>query len=428
MSAHFLLTTFGSLGDLHPYIAVGLGLRERGHAVTIATSELYRQKVEGEGLGFRPFRPDAACFFENPEMIRKAFHPRSGSEFIFRRVLLPAVEESYEDLLIAARDADLIVGHGAAFATPTVAEVLRKRWISVALQPMVLLSVYDPPLISGLPLGERLMELGPGFWRPSLRLVRVMARNWAKPLTRLRRRLGLAELRNPVIDDMFSPYGTLAWFSKVLAAPQRDWPAGVEITGFPFYDTLAPGQGMDGDLVRFLDAGPAPVVFTLGSSAVMDAGSFYRESAEAVRRMGIRAVLLIGRDARNRPDGKLPENVFVSEYAPYSQLLPRAAATVHQGGVGTTAQALRSGRPMIVVPWSHDQPDNAMRVRRLGSGRMIPRAKYRAARIESELRELLGRPDYGHRATETAGVIHAEEGIRAACDGMERALNSKPRW
>ena len=345
MGARILLTTFGSLGDLHPYIAVGLGLRERGHAVTIATSEIYRQKVEGEGLGFRPFRPDVSRFLEDPEMMRKAFHPRSGSEFIFRRVLLPAIEDSYEDLLAAARDADLIVGHPASFATPTVAEVLRKRWISVALQPMLFTSAYDPPLISGLPSGERLLKLGPGFWRPFLRVVRTVARNWAKPLTRLRRKLGLPELRNPVMNDMFSPYGTQAWFSRVFAEPQRDWPANVEITGFPFYDKLDPGHGMDEALAEFLAVGPAPVVFTLGSSAVMDAGSFYRESLEAVKRMEIRAVLLTGRDPRNRPESPVPENVLVCEYAPYSELLPRAAATVHQGGVGTTAQALAWGVP-----------------------------------------------------------------------------------
>lgn len=426
MGARILLTTFGSLGDLHPYIAVGLGLRERGHMVTIATSEIYRQKVEGEGLGFQPFRPDVSCFLKEPEMMRKAFHPRSGSEFIFRRVLLPAIEESYEDLLGAARDADLIVGHGASFATPTVAEVLRKRWISVALQPVVFLSAYDPPLISGLPFGERLVELGPGFWRLFLRVVRAVARNWAKPLIRLRRKLGLPEPRNPVMDDMFSPYGTQAWFSRVFGEPQRDWPADVEITGFPFYDKLDPGLGIDEALAQFLAAGPAPVVFTLGSSAVMDAGSFYRESLEAVKRMGIRAVLLTGRDPRNRPEGAVPENVLVCEYAPYSELLPRAAATVHQGGVGTTAQALRAGRPMIVVPWSHDQPDNAMRVKRLGCGRMVPRTKYGAARIEAELRELLGQPGYAGRAEEMARRICAEDGVRAACDGLERVLCLKP--
>src|ERR1019366_84847 len=121
---------------------------------------------------------------------------------------------------------------------------------------------------------------------------------------------------------------------------------------------------------------PPPVVFTLGSSAVFDAGKFFAESLAAVSATGQRAVLLIGRDPRNVPTTAVPSTVLIAQYAPYSELLPRAAATIHQGGVGTTAQALRSGKPMIVVPWSHDQPDNAMRVRKLGVAPVIPRSKY----------------------------------------------------
>ncbi len=374
----------------------------------------------GEGLEFRPFRPDVAHFLDNPESMRRAFHPRTGTEYLFRRVLLPVVEQSYQDILAAAKDVDLIVGHGASFATPVVAEVLQKRWISVALQPSIFLSALDPPVISGLPFGDSLAKLGPRFWRPFLGFAHTVARGWAAPLRELRKKLGLREAG--LFEQMFSAYGTQAWFSKAFGAPQADWPVNVEITGFPFYDQLERGQEMSAELRAFLDAGPAPVVFTLGSSAVMDAGSFYRESVVAVERMGIRAVLLIGRDLRNRPTAPLPSNILAAEYAPYSELLPRAAAVVHQGGVGTTAQALRAGRPMIVVPWSHDQPDNAMRVVRLGCGRTIGRSRYRADRVAKELRALRGNLDYAGRTEEIAARMATEDGVAAACDGLEKAL------
>ncbi len=422
LGSHFVLTTFGSLGDLHPYIAVGIGLRGRGHRVTIATSEVYRSKVEGEGLGFRPLRPDAGQLLADPDLFRKAFHPRTGSEFIFKRLLMPVVEQSYHDTLEAIRDADLVVGHPATFATPTAAQTLGKRWISVALQPVIFLSATDPPAISGVPLLQACLSLGPWFWGPFLQIARSVGRGWGAPLNELRRKSGFRELRDPCFDDMFSPFGTQCWFSKVLAKPQEDWPAKTTITGFPFYDRLEPGQEMDAGLAQFLDSGAPPVVFTLGSSAVMDAGSFYRESVAAVRRLGIRAVLLVGRDPRNRPAEELPDSIFVAEYAPYSALLPRAAATVHQGGVGTTAQALQAGRPMIVVPWAHDQPDNALRVARLGSGRVIARGSYRARRVERELGELLSKPQYALAARAAAEVMRAEDGVAAACDGLEQAL------
>jgi rhamnosyltransferase subunit B len=418
-SRHFLLTTLGSLGDLHPYIAVGLGLRERGHAVTIATSEVYRPKVEGEGLRFHPLRPDLGPLIDNPEVLRQVVHPRQGTEYVFRKLILPWIEQSFEDTREAARDADLIVGHPISFATPTVAEYLKKPWASIALQPSIFLSMYDPPAISGAPFLTSLFSLGPGFTRLFFRFAKSIMRRWGAPVNALRSRLGLREFSNPLLDDMFSPHGTQAWFSKAFARPQSDWPARTAITGFPFYDKLEPGQGLSPDLARFLDAGSAPVVFTLGSSAVFAAGEFYSESLAATRKAGCRAVLLIGRDARNMPATPIPDTVFVAEYAPYSELLSRAAATVHQGGVGTTAQALRAGKPMIVVPWSHDQPDNGMRIQRLGVGRVIPRGRYRADRVARELKLVLGGPAYAASARAAACKMKREDGVAAACAGLE---------
>jgi UDP:flavonoid glycosyltransferase YjiC (YdhE family) len=421
ISRRFLFTTLGSLGDLHPYIAVGIGLRDRGHAVAIATSEVYRAKIAGEGLGFAPIRPDLGHLLENPEAIAELVHPRRGTEYVFRKLILPWIEESFEDTVEAARDADLIGGHPIAFATPAVAEYLKKPWISIVLQPSIFLSSYDPPALPGAGFLGPLMRRSRAFSRAFFALARGVMRRWGSRVNILRARLGLTAVRDPLLDGMFSPFGTHAWFSKLLAGPQADWPTRTTVTGFPFYDKLEPGLGISGDLKRFLDSGAPPIVFTLGSSAVFDAGVFYRESLEAVARTGHRAVLLIGRDPRNKPAISLPESVFVAEYAPYSALLPLAAATVHQGGVGTTAQALRAGRPMVVVPWSHDQPDNAMRVERLGMARVIPRRQYRARRLVAELEVLLRGDQYAGAARRASELITAEDGVNVACTALEAA-------
>src|SRR5262245_27952102 len=145
-----------------------------------------------------------------------------------------------------------------------------------------------------------------------------------------------------------SPALVLALFSKLLADKQPDWPPQTVITGFPFYDRDGEG-GMSPELSNFLDTGPPPVVFTLDSSAVVDAGPFYEHSVAAAKLLGRRAVLLVGKDPRNRP-AALPAGIVAFAYAPYSELCPRAAAVVHEGGIGTTAQAMRSGRPMLVMP------------------------------------------------------------------------------
>jgi UDP:flavonoid glycosyltransferase YjiC (YdhE family) len=421
--AHFALTTFGSLGDLHPYIAVGLGLRDRGHRVTIATSEVYRSKVEGEGLGFHPVRPNLAELRGDAEFLARALHPRKGTEYIFRHLMVPWIEHSYSDLKEIAVEADLLVGHPIAFATPIVAEQLRKPWISVVLQPIAMLSAFDAPSVSGAPFLEWFRGFGPGFWRQFGRAARAVLRSWSRPVNELRKRAGLPAVANPLLDGMFSPFGTQAWFSEVLAQPQPDWPPKTLITGFSFYDRLAPGEGLSAELRSFLDAGPPPVVFTLGSSAVFDAaaGDFFEESLSAVRRLGCRAVLLIGDDANYRPSRELP-GVLAAPYAPYSELFPRAAAVVQSGGVGTTAQTLRAGVPMCMVPWSHDQPDNARRCANLGVARVVPRGKYRASRVAAEIERLLTDASFHDAAARVAAVIAREDGVARACDGLESAV------
>jgi UDP:flavonoid glycosyltransferase YjiC (YdhE family) len=174
------------------------------------------------------------------------------------------------------------------------------------------------------------------------------------------------------------------------------------------------------ELAAFLDAGPAPLVFTLGSAAVMHAGDFYEQSAQAAESLGQRAVLLIGSDDRNLPKRKLPETICVARYAPYSQIFPRASVIIHQAGIGTTAQALRAGRPMLVMPYSHDQPDNARRVRKLGVAEVLGRTKYNAKPAAQLISKLLSDSAYVSRASAAAAKIIAENGAVAACDALEQ--------
>jgi len=163
------------------------------------------------------------------------------------------------------------------------------------------------------------------------------------------------------------------------------------------------------------------VVFTLGSAAVLAAGDFYEQSAKAAKKLGVRAVLLIGTDARNRPQETLPDSICVAEYAPYSKLFGRVALVVHQGGVGTTAQCLRAGRPMLIMPYSHDQPDNARRMKRMGVARVIQRASYKPWRVARRVRAMLAEPEFEARARSVAEEVARENGVKTACDALERA-------
>jgi UDP:flavonoid glycosyltransferase YjiC (YdhE family) len=209
-------------------------------------------------------------------------------------------------------------------------------------------------------------------------------------------------------------------FSNLLADKQPDWPRQTVITGFPTYDQDGQG-GLPPVLARFLDNGPPPIVFTLGVSAAMVAGPFYENSIAAARRLGRRAVLILGKNPRNLP-ASLPDGVVACDYAPFSELFPRAAVLVHPGGIGTTGLAMRSGRPMLVVPFAHDQPDNAERVARLGIARTLPHHRYTPARAAAELRHLLDTPAYSQRALEVGERMRREDGVQAACDALETLL------
>ena len=419
-----IITTFGSFGDLHPYIPIALELKGRGYHPVIATLPLYREKLEPLGVGFHPVRPDLPHPEQSEEIIAKAMDAKTGTEFIFKTLIMPHLRDSYEDLRKAANGASLLITHPITFAGPIVAQELNLPWASSVLAPASFFSAYDPPVTPIQPGLIKLLRLHPVIPRIFMALVRKSTASWVEPVYRLRNELGLPPAGHPIFEGQHSPALVLALFSRVLADPQPDWPPQTRITGFPFYDRKdesSDGSKMPTDLLRFLESGPPPIVFTLGSSAVWVAGDFFRESIAAALSLKRRAVLLIG-DVRNLRREPLPEGIVAFDYAPYGELLPRACAIVHQGGIGTTAQALRAGKPMLVVPYSHDQPDNGARVERLGVGRVLPRQRYTAARAASELGELLSNLEYTQKAAEIGRRVRSEDGARTASDAIEELL------
>lgn len=429
--AHIVLNTFGSLGDLHPYLALALGLKARGHHPVLATSAVYRRKVEAEGIGFAPVRPDVGDLLNRPEFVKKLWHPRRGTEYLIRDYLIPQVREGFEDLREACHGADLLLTHVAAYAGPIVGEHLQIPWLSIALQPATFFSASDPMVIPAAPWLRRLYPFGPSVFRFLMRIADWRIRKWIGPIQKLRQEIGLpAASRNPVMKGTFSPFGSLALFSKYFAKPQADWPPHTTQTGFVFYDQLGEGMPGVGDnknqskeaLSDFLNSGPPPVLFTLGSSAVMQAGRFFSESMSAAQELNVRAIMLVGNFDREQLPSATPPSIFVTDYLPYSEIMPKMAAIVHQGGIGTTAQGLRAGRPTLVVPWAHDQPDNAERLRKLGVSRTIPRQRYRGRRVAKELNHLLSNKGYAERAQQIATNIAKENGLACACDAIEAML------
>jgi rhamnosyltransferase subunit B len=419
LAKRIVITSFGSYGDVYPYIGLARGLRAAGHLPVLAMPAFYREMAEREGLEFRAVRPDVDP--SNREVVRRIMDARTGTEYIVREIIIRSLAATYEDLVAAADGADLIVSHPITFAAPIVAERMQLPWVSTVLAPMSFFSPHDLPVFPPMPWARRLGDV-PGAAKLLVRMARRITRRWVEPVYALRESLGLDRGGDPIYEGQHSPHLVLGLFSRVLASPQPDWPDRVRITGAIPYNGADADGPLSEKLARFLDAGPAPVVFTLGTSAVGAAGNFYRESIAAAAALGVRAVLLAGPHRDNRPREALPEGMIIEDFAPHSALFPRASAIVHQGGAGTLHQALRAGRPTLVVPYSHDQPDNAYRVERLGVSRTLRPTRYRARRVERELGVLLERPDYRRRAEDVARQVGAEDAVGAATAAIEALM------
>jgi hypothetical protein len=351
---------------------------------------------------------------------------KSGTEKLLREILLPNVRPMYDDLMKAALGADALITGEVVYAAASVVKKARIKWITTSLAPASFLSPYDPFVPPTAQWLKHFRFLGATVHGAIYSVIHRLVGGWLEPYREFRREIGLSENHDPIFKDKFSDLLHLAMFSKVLGKPQPDWHRPTVQTGFCFYDGQDDLGKMPEDLTGFLEYGEPPIVFTLGSAAVMDARDFFEESAEAARGLNRRAVLLYG--VFNEPP-KLAEseerkdpNIVAFDYAPYSQIFRRAVCVVHQGGVGTTAQVLRAGVPHLIMPYSHDQPDNAARCERIGVARTIARENYSARTAAKELCEILSDSSYKANAVRTSKIIKAENGTQTACDMIETVL------
>jgi len=349
--------------------------------------------------------------------------PRRGTETVVREILVPQLREGLAGLGQVCRDADLLVSHVLTYAAPIVAEQARLPWVTAILSPMAFCTAWDPPELAPLPALARLRVLGPRVTGVVLGLLKRAAHGWSAPITALRSELGLPNDADPLWEGQLGSHGVLALFSGQLAAAQPDWPANTTLCGFAFHDA---DFGRDDDAERvcaFLDAGPPPLVFSLGSSAVYAADGFYEAAGLAAQQLDRRAIFVVGDAA---PPRTLTDSALVVRSAALAPLLAGAALAIHAGGVGTGGQALRAGCPQLVVPFSHDQFDNALRVERCGAGRSLSRKSLDAERLAHRCASVLDDPALAERSRAIAKQVRAEDGATTGCDALERVLAQSP--
>ncbi|MCW5766024.1 MAG: glycosyltransferase family 1 protein [Phycisphaeraceae bacterium] len=415
---HVLIATIGSGGDVFPYLGVGRALVARGHRVTVLTNPRFRDHVADAGLAFEPCGTveeyDRAI--AHPDLV----HPRRAPAHVVRMLVETPSREMYarSRWLIRRQGVNLVLRHLIAMAAGWAARTEGVTEAVGTLAPLFWMSCHDPSQYR-----KRQRDRLPR-WLARVRMAvgRAAARWVFDPaINRARRDLGLPPLRHAFVGEISGRGLNLGLWSPRFRPPAADDPVHGRICGFSWHDG-GHQRPLPPELEAFIDRGPPPVVFTLGTSVVHHAGDFYAHALTACRRLGRRA-LLVGAPPR---DDLGPDALAVG-FAPFSALLPRALVTVHHGGIGTTAQALRAGRPMLIAPFANDEFDNAARARRLGVSATLDPARLDASSLERSIRTLLDDPAPAARAADIAKHLHHEDGAANAAALLEQFAGQPSR-
>ena len=412
-----ILASLGTDGDIIPYVGLGAVLRRRGHRVTLVAAEDYQPLAEDSGFEFRPLasREENHQLLSHPDF----WHPLKGGPVGARwgRALLPRHHELFSEL---ARDGEAVfIASPALLAARVVQEKLGVPLATPILQPWMIPSSSAPPV---MPAGLTLPRWAPRpaaalYWRALNGVVGVLL---GGALNELCEREGLPPVRR-IFPWWFSPQLVLCMFPAWYGPPQPDWLPQIRLTGFPIFDGVATPKPLDEDLLAFCRAGEKPVAFTFGTG-VPHATHLYHASVEACRLLNLRGIVLT-KHAGQLPS-PLPPTVRHVPFAPFRELFPRCAAVVHHGGIGTVAKCFEAGVPQVILPIAYDQKDNAIRVKRLGTGDWVRAGRASGPRI-AELVKRVVTPEVKVRCGAIAARFAGEDALGAAADAVEALVRSE---
>jgi len=371
-----LFVPFGSEGDVNPLIWLAEGLAARGHDVHFLITPHYGRLIEKRGFAWTPVgtEEDFERFARDPRL----WAPRFGPYAVIKG--MKDTLEAYPEPFAAAGDFDLVVTSTIGLAASSLAEARGIPRLTLHMQPACVRSAYDCPLF----VEEMAWLMKSPVWvkRAFFWMVDQVLWNLARPsLNAFRHKLGLPPIQNFYDDALQGSEGVGALFPDWFAAPQPDWPKHIRQFGFPINPTRAP---LPPEVEEFLAAGPPPVVWTHGS-ANFDIQHFQQAALRVSAELGVRCLLV----SLDPPKFPLPATAFHASHVRFEDLFPKCRAAVHHGGIGTTAKAIAAGIPQLIIPRSHDQPDNAHRVARLGLGLRVRYQDLDRPALANALRQLL---------------------------------------
>lgn len=437
--ARILLNTIGSAGDVHPFVAIALALRERGHEVLILTNPYFKDRILGAGIGFWPLgsAENYQRLIKDPRLIAGAGSP----SFVIDELITPAFAPTIDAIrqIRIAFKPDVLVSHHIAFGAHAAAELLRIPHAQCVLAPLFWFSRHEKIAMPSLPFPDA----PPLIDRALRNLARFVGRLTFDPaINRLRKDAGLPPLRDLIsraarggdgvlpherLDHPSKGTPTLALWSPRFRGTLADDPCTGTICGFSTWDRppmLTEDIERERETIRWMEAGSAPVVVTLGSSVSHHGANVYRLAADACARAGERALLLTGGSA----DGSTwPEHVRAVPYASYSRVMPRGCVTVHHAGIGTLAAAMRAGAPEIIIPFANDEFDNAARAQRLGVATVIKRRKLSARSLADAITHAAQDEAMLDRSSRLGAAMQPENGAVRAADIIETIISQSRR-
>jgi len=411
--AQIVITAIGSTGDVHPFVAIARVLAARGHRIVFCTHAPFASLVERHGFRFVPI--GTAHEYEAALAGPDLWNPRTSFKTLWG-LIAPTIRPHFDTLAALATDDTVLVGSLWALSARLMQEMHGTPYVSVQVSPSTLLSAHAPPTHKRLTVPGWL----PLRWRTVLMRAiedKVLDPAVGPALNAVRDDLGLPPVRHILGTWLHSPDGVLCLFPDWFAPQQPDWPDPRFLGGFPLLDEVPDVTALaDNELEAFLAAGSAPIVFTAGSTRI-DTQAYARAIDEALRRTGQRAIVL-GKEAVS---AALPaDRVLLRQFLPMRTLLPRCAAIVHHGGIGTAALAYAAGIPQVVTPFAHDQFDNAVRVARSGCGVRIDGPASGQA-LAAALDRLIRNPTVAARCAQAKmQMATAPDACEAAASYIER--------
>ncbi len=420
--SRIILTTYGSLGDLNPFIATAVGLRDRGHEVTFAVERANLEPVRRQGFEVRELSGNSEGALEGyHKELFGGREPMAAMRILVEHDVVPTLRNKVRELSEACEGADLLVSSSLQPAASIVAEMTRIHWASVSISPIGIPSRHLEGFSLPVPMPQRIQPFVNGTLAT---LGKVAIRRIAdRPINQIRGEFGL-----PRSKDVLSVEGLSRELIAVPASPAfvphpPDWPSQARMTGFCYWEDPSATWADQERVQQFLERLGPVVAVSSGSMASWvktEFTAFFRASVEAVRMSGGRPLVVGAADGVFKQDHG--EDMLCVPYVPFSQVYPQCAAVINHGGMGTVAEGLRAGVPQLVVPWGVDQFFTGARVQRIGVGKWMRRQSYEPQRVANALGDLIQEPSYRERAKGLREQIAREQGVRNMCDALEEVL------